>query len=102
MKVTKIEATSQEWGTTADLLHKVAKGTATGQLENSEKFRLSVATPLAADSLSVDIDVMLAHQNIADLNAYFEISDGFTLSGTLENGRNHYPFHSSWNKGRGP
>jgi len=64
----------------------ISHGEITGRLENSGEFRLTVATPLFAKDLSVDVSLKLLNQNLADLTPFFEVDSGLALSGLLIRG----------------
>jgi len=86
LHVNQIQAEVDELGTTPELKADIARARAQGQLENSGKFKLAIATPLFVPKLSVDIDLRISDQNLGDLNAFFTEDDGITFSGSLYQG----------------
>jgi hypothetical protein len=87
VSVSKIEASVGTWGTTPELSSKITQSRATGQLEKSGTFKLELATPMPAKSVHADISIELVHQDIADMNAFFERNDGVKLKGSLVTGK---------------
>lgn len=85
--VTNIDARTEEWGNSPRLKHQVARGHARGYLEKSGAFILDLATTLTPTPMYVDLKLHLSEQNLSDLNAYFNYSDGITLAGMLYDGQ---------------
>ncbi len=62
------------------------KAEATGQLEKSGKFRLTITTPLYVEEKKVDVELRIKNQDLADLNPFFQNSEGVLLKGLLYDG----------------
>lgn len=81
-----ISAEVGAFGSTEELRKKRANGWAKGQLESSGHFELSVESTLFAEETDIDIDLLVAHQKLSDVNRYFVEGEGVELAGVLEEG----------------
>lgn len=84
LNLKNIQADIEGLGTIPALKAKIASAKLSGRLENSGEFRLAIATSLFTPGLSVDIDLRISDQNLADLNPYFEVNDGIKFTGSLQ------------------
>lgn len=85
-KAHKIDASFVPFGT-LEGTNKIAKGRATGRIENSGSIALDLAVhvrPLRP--LTIDLAVHAREQNLADLTAFFKENAGVVLNGELLRG----------------
>ena len=87
LHVSDIEGTLTALGTIPELQAGTPSAAVKGRLERSGGFELKITTPLFQKDLSVDIDLKIAGQNLADLNPYFQNSEGIALKGSLDKGQ---------------
>jgi len=82
----EIEAKTGPLGSTMEMRQLKASGFAKGRLESSGHFELSLESLLFAFEQNLDLDLLVQHQNLADVNRYFIPGEGVELRGVLEEG----------------
>ncbi len=87
LEVSGINAAAGPAGTSERLRNMDVAAGAEGLLEHSGRFKLQVRARLFAKAPDADIDLQIAGQDLAALNAFFEPSDGVRLKGALIEGR---------------
>ncbi len=81
-----ISAQAGPVGSTFEMRQIKATAWAKGRLESTGHFELSVESFLFAFEQNLDLDLLITHQNLADVNRYFIPGEGVELKGTLEEG----------------
>lgn len=81
IRVSEIDATITPWGNA--ITREATRAEASGRLEQTGKFRLTITAPLYAGVTEVDVTLKIDRQNLADLNPFFRPSEGIELSGAL-------------------
>ncbi len=89
VRVHKIDLSLDRLGNTAELIEQRARWSATGILEHSGKFTLTVAPVLFSEMPNVDVELKISGLELFDLNEFFMHEDGIGLKGTLLHGESH-------------
>jgi len=87
IRVNQIQAVVKKFGSLPGLRDQVARAHAVAVLENSGKVDLEVDSVLFSKTINVDVDLLLARQNLETLNPYFDVNDGVHLNGELIRGQ---------------
>jgi len=87
IQLKNIEAVIGTFGNSTKLAAEETKAEATAILEDSGKVKVSISAYVFRSPLVARVSLNIRHQNLKELNRYFEKSDAFTLSGQLIEGQ---------------
>lgn len=74
-------------GTNAELIKAVTEGQAQGILEKSAPFGMRVLAVIFSERPIIDLELKIHELHLEELNPFFTIYDGITLSGRIYNAR---------------